>query len=147
MSRREKRVKAHPIVSKKQVRVGTSESDEENNNRRRPVWRFSIVDPDGPFEKPCSHEEMVEILNRLAEHESMTWAEILANKWRNHFVNVKNICPEAKKRLAIIKQDDAEWLFRFRFNGENRLWGLRDGYHFRILWWDPDHLVCPSPKK
>ena len=35
-------------------------------------------------------------------------------------------------------------LFSVRLTGRIRLWGLRDVSILRVLWWDPEHTVCPS---
>jgi hypothetical protein len=43
--------------------------------------------------------------------------------------------------LVDLKLDDIEELYRFRFTGTQRIWGIRDRRTFRVLWWDPDHQV------
>ncbi len=53
---------------------------------------------------------------------------------------------KAQSRLLHLKLDDEEELFRFRLDGESRVWGIREGRVFRILWWDPGHEICPSAK-
>ncbi len=32
-------------------------------------------------------------------------------------------------------------------NGKQRIWGIKDRNILKVLWWDPDHEVCPSLKK
>lgn len=54
---------------------------------------------------------------------------------------------EAQTRLEELKLDDEEELFRFRLDGTARVWGIREGRVFKILWWDPEHEICPSNKR
>jgi len=41
--------------------------------------------------------------------------------------------------------DDA--LYSLRLSGKLRLWGVRDRSVLQLLWYDPEHQVCPSPLK
>ena len=34
-----------------------------------------------------------------------------------------------------------------RISGPGRVWGIREEHVLDLLWWDPRHEVCPSPKK
>lgn len=85
-----------------------------------------------------------DIFEKLVSYESRTWAEILSNPTRDHPIAVGKLCKEARQRLMDLKLDDVEALFRFRFTGLQRLWGIRDRNVFQVLWWDPEHKVCPS---
>jgi hypothetical protein len=76
----------------------------------------------------------------------MTWGAIESNRKKNHSVEVGSLCKEAQERIHELKLGVDE-LFRFRLTGKQRLWGIRDRERFKILWWDPDHEVCPSTKK
>lgn len=38
-------------------------------------------------------------------------------------------------------------LYSLRLNNTHRIIGIRDRQVFQILWWDPDHKVCPSAPK
>jgi len=72
----------------------------------------------------------------------MTWAEI--HRSGSHAIPIENLCSEAQKRLADIEQDDTDELYSFRVSGKERLWAVRLGQFARLLWWDPEHEVCPS---
>ncbi len=124
-------------------------SDSVNFNRCRPCWVLETFDVDGPWGK-CNFEKdqfWNDILPKLRGFETQTWGEILYDKKRNHSVLTSQIAPEAQKRLLEITMDDNDELFRFRLNGEQRLWGIREQNVFKILWWDPRHKVYPSQKK
>lgn len=75
----------------------------------------------------------------------MKWSEILNRN--SHAVPISKICPEAQGRLKELKQDDVDELISLRLTGKKRVWGIRDQNILKILWWDPEHTVCPSLKR
>ena len=83
---------------------------------------------------------------KLKNYESMTWGSIAQNQHHNHSVEVSKLDKRARKRLEELGVEVDE-LFRFRLNGTQRVWGIRDREVFYILWWDPNHEICPSSKK
>ncbi len=111
-----------------------------------PQWSFVLVDIGAPwcFSK-MKGKELAKALKRLGEFEKMTWAVIEANG--SHFVAVDEIINNAKRRLAKIKQEDTDSFFSLRMNGKRRIWGIRKRHILYIMWWDPNHEVCPSSKK
>lgn len=115
-----------------------------------PVWSFSVLDLDAPIGgwsqlDPRNHVQ--EVLERFRNWETMTWAEILANKKRNHLIDVEKCVAPAQERLRELKLDDLDRLLSLGVNGPGRVWGILDGATFRLLWWDPDHAICPSSLK
>jgi hypothetical protein len=82
---------------------------------------------------------------KLSHFESMTWREILVkSKKQNHTVAVENMSNDARKRLREIHCSDVDELISLHLSGTERIWGiLREGV-LTLLWWDPNHLVCPS---
>lgn len=75
----------------------------------------------------------------------MTWSEIEGRS--SHAVKVTGLAREARARLDELRQDEVEELFSVRIIGRERIWGIRAGAVLHLLWWDPYHQVCPSPKK
>lgn len=75
----------------------------------------------------------------------MDWVALRSNGC--HEVKVEDLCSEARHRLEEIKQDDIEALYSFRLSGPQRVWGILEGHVVKLLWWDPKHEVCPSPKQ
>lgn len=120
----------------------------ENANERQPVWVFSALDIDGPWGKEGLVGTVLlnDIFPKIKHFETMTWNQIQQDKNRNHSVMVSKLCKQARDRAVELKLGVDE-LFRFRLSGKQRLWGIRDRDRFRILWWDPEHEVCPSPKR
>lgn len=86
-----------------------------------------------------------EVRAKLAQFESMTWNEILVDsKKQNHSIEVWRLSKEARERLVLIGLGDTELLVSLRLSSRERVWGLRQGAAMLVLWWDPEHAVCPS---
>ena len=110
-------------------------------------WSFSILDEDGPFSwtKCDSHQKYFEILKKKKAFEQMGLDEM--GRGGSHNVDVQELSKEARDRLKEIKLDDTDQLYSLRLNGKNRIWGMLSNNILRILWWDPNHLVCLAQKK
>jgi len=96
------------------------------------------------------------VFGQLCDLAKLTWRDIERQRTggrkrhrKHHDMPVDKICTEAqeditKRKLDLVFDSD---IFRFRFAGEQRLWGFRRGRVFHVVWWDPDHKVCPSEKR
>ena len=115
-------------------------------NHLSPVWKFSIFDAEGPWgvERLARGKVLEEILEKLRNFESQTWAQIEQAEKQHHSVLTQILIKKANDRLEVLQLDDVEELFRFRLTGKQRIWGIRDRNIFKILWWDDDHEICPS---
>jgi len=114
-----------------------------------PKWQIGRFDSEGPWGTANLDEQtLLEIVfKKLKSYESMTWGEIDSDRKKNHSVEVGALTKNARDRLIVLKLDDLDELFRFRLGGTERVWGIRTEDVFRILWWDPNHEICPSPKR
>jgi hypothetical protein len=94
-----------------------------------------------------SREDLGKVLDQLKTFEGMMWRELLFQGGRRHkMVPTGNICPKAQQRLDEIGEGELDQLVEFGLGGRSRIWGiLRQGV-LHLLWWDPDHQVCPSNK-
>lgn len=86
-----------------------------------------------------------DIRGKLAHYETMTWAEI--ENRLSHLIPRLELCHDAQERLRELKQDDIDHLLSLRLSGKERVFGILEGSVLRIIWWDPEHQVCPSEKK
>jgi len=132
---------------KKTIRV---KENPESTNCETIAWHFGIIDVEhNKWGCKIIDKEVLwnKIFKKIVNLEKMNWGEIECNKKKNHLVPVRNLCNKAKKRLKEIKQDDVDDLFVIHFNGKPCLWGIRSGRVFKIIWWDPNHEVCPAIKK
>ena len=110
-----------------------------------PSWRIAklqLVNPYGWHD--VTGPKLLDIRQKLANYESMTWKQILKDHEYNHHVDVNRINSNARKRLSQIGFDSVDQLLRLRLTGTERVWGYRIGPVFHIIWWDPNHEICPS---
>jgi hypothetical protein len=86
------------------------------------------------------------VVERLRNLETMTWTEIEAQRSSHGWNGIGDLCRDAARRLEELKLDDQE-PYQLQVTGSERVWGIRDGRTFGILWWDPDHSVFPTAKR
>lgn len=144
-------------LGSKQPVIGTEPSPQKipvaavppSSNAEAPAWRIGrleFVDPYGWHVVDVA--KLNEIRIKLSQYEAKTWNDILVReKHWNHTVRAIDLGKDARSRLAAIHLDDVEELVSLRLTGPERVWGYRIGFVLHILWWDPKHQVCPSPKK
>lgn len=118
--------------------------------RDKPSWCVQHLDEGNLFGLHAleTREDAMAILRKLKSFETMTWDEILGSQ-QNHYVQPDRISDDARRDLEKRKLDDsaADSLVSLRLSGRKRLWGFVKGDTFHILWWDPEHKVCPSHKR
>ena len=111
------------------------------------AWRFNAVDKGGPFawsNLTCSdmHKNVIE---NLADFETMD--QVALQERGCHDIAIGNLCEKARERLLELNLDDLDDLFSLRLDGKKRVFCIRRPTYMRVLWWDPEHAVCPSKKK
>lgn len=112
-----------------------------------PLWAFRVVDLGGPWcWSALGSDSLRDVLQRMKEMETMTWHAI-TEQTGSHSIEVTRLSKDARDRLVDIQQDDVDQVYSLRVTGRRRIFGIRDGGVLRILWWDPEHQVCPAPKK
>jgi len=120
-----------------------------NSDHEKLSWQIRILDFDGLWGwGEMDAKTLKYVHQKLAQFETMTWAEINNPNTGCHPIKVRDLCSEAQKRLLEIKVIEfEEELFSLRLSGKERLWGIRERHIFKILWWDPRHEVYPVDKK
>ena len=143
MGRRNRKKPSHKEIppDQKQPRGG---SIVENYDLVEPVWHIQTLDKEGPYgwRGVDSNTFWDEIHPKLRDFESMRWIDLLGPK-KSHNIPVSTLSREARKRLTELELDDLDHLFSLRLTGSERIWGIRVKNILKILWWDPDHAVCP----
>lgn len=112
-------------------------------------WTTESCDLEGPFGwSKIEHETLLkDIFPKLQNFESQTWGEIeTQSNGRHHLVETSGMADEAKGRLEDTEFSGQENLFSLRVEGGCRLWGVRTGAVFQVLWYDPEHRVWPTEK-
>jgi hypothetical protein len=124
-------------------------SNPDGYNDRNPAWRISKIEMVDPFGwHNLNAQEIKDIQTKLSEFESMTWNEIsVQGKKQHHSVTIDQLSKEAQTRLKEKNIVDIDELFSLRLSGQQRVWGILEQGILNLLWWDPNHQVCPSNKK
>ena len=123
-----------------------AETDDPTGSRLGPVWRVGRIEIEGPFGwQTHGRTTIADLHKKLSAFETMTWSEI--ERAGSHNVAVPDLAKAARDRLKELHLDDREELFSLRLTGKSRVWGIRDGRALDVMWWDPEHAVCPSYKK
>lgn len=118
-------------------------------------FRFDKVDVEGPWcPTKITPEDHALLLRKLGTLETMTAFEVFSQSPGAHglgsdYSNVDECpnpaMPRRLKDLGLYDQIDG--ISRLRLDGRKRLYGLRRGNEFSILWWDPQHEIWPSRKR
>lgn len=112
----------------------------------RPVWRvgrLEMVDPYGWHVLDAAG--VARVRERLKNFEAMTWMEILvAGRKQNHKIKVEDLCADAQARLQELELDQIPELISLRVTARERIFGILQENVLDLLWWDPEHAVCPS---
>ena len=122
-------------------------ADPEAYYHRNPSWRFTraeMVDPFGWHE--LTAEEAHFVREKLIEFEKRTWADILVkDEDHNHDIEISKLSEQARERFNELNIA-CDVVHSLRLSGKNRVIGIMDNGVFEVLWWDPDHQVCPVKK-
>ncbi|MCW2987244.1 MAG: hypothetical protein JWM24_182 [Solirubrobacterales bacterium] len=94
------------------------------------------------------------VFDFLCEMGRLSWGEIeghttgTKNRHKKHHEQpIESLTSEeAKNAIAKEALDETfgDSVFRFRLQGEQRLWGFRNESTFHVLWWDPNHEIYES---
>lgn len=146
MAKKEKKIpNIDNYETKKEVRqsVGIPES----YDKCLPSWKFHLIDREGKWGwNKLSPELIWDILsNRLNEKEHLNWSTLKESG--SHNISIDKLAKDARKRLKEIGQADIDEMFSLRLSGKERIWGIRDRYTLKIVWWDSAHEICPAVKK
>lgn len=92
------------------------------------------------------------IRTAMQDMSQLTWSEIFGQTTggkerhrKHHAQSWDSLCNEAQERWIEIERSEEE-LFRFRVGGKERIWGVRQGATFFVVWWDAEHQVYPTEK-
>ena len=115
-----------------------------STQNRRLVWKMAEIDSDSPWgwNQITCPDFLRNIWDKMRNFETMTWSEILGR--HHHAIAVNDIIEAAQNRLEKLGHDDQAELVSFRLGNTERIWAIRSGAEAFLLWWDPNHEVCPS---
>lgn len=113
---------------------------------RTPSWSFSKCDLDYQKWSLKQSDIFNEIIPKLISFEQRRWKEIISDKKHNHWIECISLSKEAQDRLNELRLY-YDSLFSLRLSGKIRLFGYIENGVFYIIWYDPEHEICPSQKK
>jgi hypothetical protein len=149
-SRKSKTARAAIVPPTRSPRIGV---DPESHRKEQPSWQVGSLDLGAPwtFMSLSEADWWSDVFPKLKSFETMTWQEILSQVGdptygtNSHLVSVDKLVPEARRRLADLRMwDDLEELLSLRLTARCRVWGILVGHTLRLLWYDPNHEVCPN---
>lgn len=140
MTNKRPKTKFEPQVSKT-----PKKGFDENPYKLKPAWRvgqMEMCDPYGWHELGVA--ALADIREKLKSFETMLLGDFVGPKKSSHLVDVEQLSKAARDRLAELRLDDYEQLLSLRLTGRKRIWGILEHNVVILLWWDPEHQVCPS---
>lgn len=119
------------------------------------IWRYDMIDRNGKFAFDLHRADFMhcEVMEKMIAYSNMTWQEIECQthdqgKSKHHFLSMDSLSKEAVDRFNAMKFDEySDAVFSFSLRNKLRIIGIRENEHFHVLWYDPNHEVCPSRKK
>lgn len=133
----------------------TIKTEGYSSDKEKVVWRFDMIDRSGKFAFNPNGDSFKckDFLEKLIDYSSMTWTEVKKQthddgKSKHHFLSPQFLSPEAAERLKAKQLEEySDSIFSFALDNKLRLVGIRKNEDFHVLWYDPEHEVCPSKKK
>lgn len=121
-----------------------------SDHLRKVRFMFDVVDHDGPWSlvsiTPDDHHVLIKF---MAHIEQMTAGELFKPGQRMcKTYSDMSLCPTSAvlTRLAELF-DGLDNMVRLELDGLRRLYGIRTGHEFHIVWWDPHHEIWPAKLK
>ncbi|MBR1592139.1 MAG: hypothetical protein IJ666_03925 [Ruminococcus sp.] len=146
MAKSKKRVKIDENIKISVKRQPKSRENPDSYFDYYPSWSFSKCDFEHEKWSLKKSDFLNEILDKLISFERRKWSDIVNDDKHNHWIDCKDFSKEAKKRLEELNLH-YDQLFSLRLTGTLRLFGyIQDGVYY-VIWYDPNHEICPSYKK
>lgn len=135
-----------------------AQSTRTDLDQRHMVWVFHRVVRTGKFSFTSDRSDFdsKEILDTVIEYNQLTWAEIMRathgtrGKTNHHYIgdHLDDLSKAAKDDVRkFVEEQQLDKLFSFRLNGKTRIYGLRDGEKFEVMWYDPNHEFYPTKNR
>ena len=122
----------------------------ETYDQLKVSWGISYLDWDGKWGWQSVDQAILinKIIPRLKSFESMRWCEIKADQKSNHSIEVGKIITEAQQRIRELGLSSlCDELFSLRMSGRGRVYGILTQGILKVIWYDPNHEICPSKKR
>ncbi|HIW49818.1 MAG TPA: hypothetical protein IAA10_02535 [Candidatus Blautia intestinavium] len=142
--------KGRSKASKYTVKASGYSSDGE-----KVIWLFDMIDRSGVYAFDLNRDDFLhkEVMEKMIDYSNMTWAQVKQQthdegKSKHHLLSIDSISREALDRVKAKQLEDySDAIFSFALQNKLRIIGIREREKFHVLWYDPEHKVCPSHKK
>ena len=141
---------------KDRIKKRTSEPKDTSKGYydKHPKWAFQRCDFDhSKWGMACNTHSLTDFFKYLSALECQTWSEILTatsgrkGSTRNHYIELPKLVKKAQARAIELNLDEFDELCSIATAGRSRIWGyIKEGI-FYIVWFDPEHEICPSMKR
>jgi hypothetical protein len=129
-------------------KIPKTAADPQQYYKSYPSWRFlrsQMAHPWGWHD--LTQKELHYVREKLIAFEGRTWSDILVRSEKlNHPIAIDKLCKQARDRLSQL-QVFVDEVVSLHLSSTERIIGIMENGAFSVLWWDPDHQVCPSRKK
>lgn len=112
-------------------------------------WRAQYARWEGPWawELASPRDILADVVRVLHEYEMGSWSDLVNGSRHNHYITVESIVHEAQQDLEKHWPEDLpDRLWSLHIHGKVRIWGIRQGDVFQLVWYDPEHTVFPVAK-
>ncbi|WP_143220886.1 hypothetical protein [Actinomadura sp. CNU-125] len=150
------KLRPSPEVVRKPLPRCLSGVAHDGEGDHHPLWRLSLLDAeyDGEWHWRVDRSTSAMLVRFLSDMERLTWREIWDQRThskrrdsqKHKWIPVTSLVKTAQDRLAELRLDEFEEMFRFRVGNMGRLWGVLSEESprvFYVIWWDPEHKICP----
>ena len=138
------------VISATKDKTPTCVVDPSAFFNRHPAWRFSRSKRYNSSKYGWSslNSKLFYVVEKLHELEEQTWADIFRDRKKHHHIAVDKLIPDAQ-RLVQAHEEDVDQVFSIHISSTERIFGIIEpGVGIlNIIWWDPEHEICPSKKK
>jgi hypothetical protein len=121
----------------------------ENFDKQTLAWHFRRLDwehANWGFNK-LKPTEWRDLRDSLSSLEGLTWAALKEQcggrgkrgGTNHHTLEIDELCGAAQGRFTELRLDDYEEVFSLRLTNTLRVYGIRDGRVFVMVWHDPHH--------
>lgn len=145
-------------TNRQNIASGSKRTEREqgySSDGEKIIWRFDRIDRAGKFAFDLDRKDFLhyEVMEKIINYSSMTWAEVKrqthdGGKSKHHMLSVDSLSDDAIERLEakhLCEYSDS--IFSLALRNRLRIVGIRDKEFFYVLWYDPNHEICPSKLK
>ena len=66
--------------------------------------------------------------------------------WTEEWYDIAILCKDAQRRIEELHLD-IDQVFSLRLTETLRIYGILENGVFNVLWYDPNHEICPAVKR